>query len=116
MQLIDQVRPRQMNRKGPEIFQRPLAEFTDNPEAPGAADEVLQRVILDYANRGFAAVVTIDEGIVRGIEPKEYLIGLLQQGFWLAKKSSAGIYRDCASLAIACFMMCLTRDLMSIAS
>ena len=88
----------QMKRQAPEIFQRPLVEFVDNPEAPGAADEVLQRVMLDYANKGFTAIVTIDDGVVRGIavpergiEPKEYLIGLLQQGFWLAKKSLASI-------------------------
>lgn len=77
-----------MNRKAPEIFKRPLAEFTDTPDAPQATDEVLQRVTLDYARRGYNAIVTIDEGFVRGvavpdrgIEPKEYLIGLLQQGF-----------------------------------
>ena len=77
-----------MNRKAPEIFQRPLTEFTKNPDAPGASDEVLQRVMLDYAARGYSAVVTVDDGVVRGIavpergiEPKEYLIGLLQQGF-----------------------------------
>ena len=77
-----------MNRKAPEIFQRPLTEFTKNPDAPGASDEVLQRVMLDYAARGYSALVTIDDGVVRGIavpergiEPKEYLIGLLQQGF-----------------------------------
>ena len=77
-----------MNRKAPEIFQRPLADLTDTPDDAGAADEVLQRVMLDYAARGFTAAVTIEDGVVRGIavpergiEPKEYLIGLLQQGF-----------------------------------
>ena len=77
-----------MTAKAPEIFQRPLAEFTDSPDAPDAADEVLQRVMLDYAGRGCTAVVTVDDGVVRGIavpeqgiEPKEYLIGLLQEGF-----------------------------------
>ena len=77
-----------MNRKAPEIFQRPLADLTDTPDEAGSADEVLQRVMLDYAARGFTAAVTIEDGVVRGIavpergiEPKEYLIGLLQQGF-----------------------------------
>ena len=75
-------------QESPEIFQRPLAEFTDSPDAPGAADEVLQPVMLDYAGRGCTAVVAVDDGVVlgiavpeQGIEPKEYLIGLLQEGF-----------------------------------
>ena len=34
-----------MTRKAPEIFQRPLAEFTDSPEAPCTADEVLRRYL-----------------------------------------------------------------------
>ena len=38
-----------MTRKAPEIFQRPLADFTDTPDAPGMADEVLQHIMLDYA-------------------------------------------------------------------
>ena len=77
-----------MTAKASEIFQRPLADLTDTPDEAGAADEVLQRIMLDYAARGFTAAVTIEDGEVRGIavpergiEPKEYLIGLLRQGF-----------------------------------
>lgn len=34
-----------MTAKAPESFQRPLAEFTDTPEAPRTADEVLRRCL-----------------------------------------------------------------------
>ena len=39
--------------KAPEIFRRLLAEVPDIPIKPGAADEVLRRVMLDQAERGF---------------------------------------------------------------
>ena len=77
-----------MTRKAPESVQRRVADLTDAPSEPGPADELLQRIMLDYAGRGWTAAVTIEDGVVRGIavrergiEPKEYLIGLLQQGF-----------------------------------
>lgn len=77
-----------MTRQAPEIFKRPLAEFHGTPVNPEIADGILQRIMLDYASRGYTAVVTIDgehvRGVAvpeRGIEPKDYLIGLLQQGF-----------------------------------
>lgn len=42
-----------MTAKAPEIFRRLLAEVPDIPIKPGAADEVLRRVMLDQAERGF---------------------------------------------------------------
>ena len=34
-----------MTAKASEIFQRPLADLTDTPDEPSAADEVLQRIM-----------------------------------------------------------------------
>ena len=42
-----------MTAKAPEILQRPLADFTGSPDDPDAADEVLQRIMLDYPERCF---------------------------------------------------------------
>lgn len=81
-----------MSPKSPEIFKRALSEFqTEGLPAVGTdahGEAVLQRVMLDYASRGFTAAVSVDGDWVRGvavpqsgIEPKEYMMGLLREGF-----------------------------------
>ncbi len=77
-----------MSKQAPEIFRRPVAEFTDTPDAPGAEDAVLQCVMRDYAARGFSAAVTVEGGGVRAVAVPDrrlelggYQIGLLRQGF-----------------------------------
>ena len=81
-----------MSSKSPEIFKRALSEFDGENLPPAGTDEhgeaVLQRVMLDYASRGYSAAVSIDGDWVRGvavpqsgIEPKDYLMGLLREGF-----------------------------------
>ncbi len=68
-------------RQAPEIYSRPLEEHEDPQKA-------ISTLSLAYAAKGWNAVVTIDEGMVRvlavpqeGIEPKVYLLGLLKNGF-----------------------------------
>ena len=82
-----------MNRpQAPEIFQKPISDLDQTAlplrDAAGFADAVIARYALEYASRGWNAVVTIDDEFVRvvavpeqGIEPKKYVLGLLQNGF-----------------------------------
>ncbi|MDZ7753860.1 MAG: tetratricopeptide repeat protein [Gammaproteobacteria bacterium] len=82
--------------KAPEILQIPVAEFDvstlpANARTPGTEafeQAVLTYLALRYAERGWAAAVTVDDGYIRvvavpeqGVEPKHYVIGLLQHGF-----------------------------------
>ena len=46
------------------------------------------RIALDYASKGWTAAVTVSDGVVRvvaipenGIEPKQYVLGLLQHRY-----------------------------------
>ncbi len=59
-----------MSLKSPEIFKRPLTDFDRRDLPPLGTDEhgeaVLQRVMLDYASKGYTAAVSIDEDWVRG--------------------------------------------------
>lgn len=82
-----------MNRpQAPEIFQTPIAKIDMNglPErgSPGFDQSVIARYALEYASKGWNAVVTVDDEYVRvvavperGIEPKKYVLGLLQHRY-----------------------------------
>ncbi len=78
--------------QAPEIFQKPIASL-DLPglpsrESPGFRDAVITHYALSYASKGWNAAVTIDDEFVRvvaiperGMDPKRYVLGLLQNGF-----------------------------------
>ena len=79
-------------RQAPEIFQIPLDDLDPAGLPPRGTPEFEQAVIgryaLDYAARGWQAVVAVDDAFVRvvavperGVEPKAYVLGLLQNGF-----------------------------------
>ncbi len=81
-----------MTQRAPEIFQTPLADLAIPGAPPRGTPEFEQSVIthfaLDYARRGWNALVTVDADFVRcvavpeqGIEPKDYVLGLLRAGF-----------------------------------
>lgn len=78
--------------KAPEIFKIKLDEIDLDGLPPrdsdGFEDAVIQYLSLKYAGKGHAAVVTVDGDYVRGvavpadgIEPVEYVLGLLREGF-----------------------------------
>lgn len=78
--------------QAPEIRQIPLTELDlaalPPRESPEFETAVTTRFAMDYAQRGWSAVVTVDDAHVRilavpkdGIEPKHYVLGLLQNGF-----------------------------------
>ena len=60
-----------MSPKAPEIFKRALSEFDADAFPPVGTEEhgeaVLQRVVLDYAAKGWTAAVSVYEGWVRGV-------------------------------------------------
>jgi tetratricopeptide (TPR) repeat protein len=82
--------------KAPEIIQVPVAEL-DPSRLPADARQpgtdafekaVLTHFAIKYAERGWNAAVTVDGEFVRvvavpeeGVEPKDYVLGLLQHGF-----------------------------------
>jgi len=82
--------------KAPEILQVPIVEL-DTSQLPADARQpgtdaferaVLTHYALKYAERGWNAAVTVDGEFVRvvavpeeGIEPKDYVVGLLRHGF-----------------------------------
>ena len=78
--------------QAPEIFQLPLAsvDLAGLPPTtdPGFAEAVIAQYALQYAAKGWNAAVVVSDGMVRvvavpqqGIEPKAYLLGLLQHGY-----------------------------------
>ena len=81
-----------MNKQAPEIFQRTLTSL-DLPGLPPTTDSgfeeaVIMQFAMQYAAKGWTAAVVVSEGMVRvvavpqqGIEPKTYLLGLLQHGY-----------------------------------
>jgi len=81
-----------MNKQAPEIFQLPIASL-DLPGLPSANDPGFEQAVivhygLQYATKGWNAAVVVSNGMVRvvavpqqGIEPKAYLLGLLQHGY-----------------------------------
>ena len=84
-----------MKPTAPEIFQLPLSELPHDMTPAGAtpgSEEFEQAVIMNYAlkyaAKGWQALVTVDDKYVRvlaipqqGMDPKEYVFGLLQNGF-----------------------------------
>ena len=81
-----------MTPQAPEIFQVALesVSFTGLPPKgdPGFEQAIITHYALTYAAKGWNAAVVVDEGFVRvlavpqaGIEPKAYLLGLLQHGY-----------------------------------
>ena len=81
-----------ITRQAPEIFQIPLDDLDPAglPQrgTPEFEQAVIGRYALDYAARGWQAVVAVDDAFVRvvavperGVEPKAYVLGLLQNGF-----------------------------------
>jgi len=78
--------------QAPEIFQKPLASIdtTGLPPRGSAnfADALIARYMLDYASKGWNAVVTVDKEHIRvvavperGMDPKKYVLGLLQHRY-----------------------------------
>lgn len=78
--------------QAPEIRQIPLAELDLTGLPPRGTPEfetaVTGRYAMEYAAKGWNALITVDELHVRilalpehGIEPKAYVLGLLQNGF-----------------------------------
>ena len=82
-----------MNRpQAPEIFQTPIAQIDATGLPPRGSPEfdqaLIARYALSYATKGWNAVVTVDDKYVRvvavperGIEPKQYVLGLLQHRY-----------------------------------
>lgn len=79
-----------MKPAAPEIFQIPTSQF-QSVSKPGSAEfemAAMAHYAAEYANKGWTAVVTVDPEFIRvvalpqgGIEPKAYVLGLLQNGF-----------------------------------
>lgn len=78
--------------QAPEIFQKPIATIDMTGLPPRGSPEfdqaVIARYALGYASKGWNAVVTVDDEFVRvvaipenGIEPKQYVAGLLQHRY-----------------------------------
>jgi tetratricopeptide (TPR) repeat protein len=78
--------------QAPEIFQKPIGSV--NPSglpplgSPAFADALIARYALEYASKGWNAVVTVDDEFVRvvavpehGVDPKKYVLGLLQHRY-----------------------------------
>ena len=81
-----------MTRQAPEIYQKPFDDIDLTGLPPRGTERfdqaLITRYALEYAARGWAAIVTVDDKFVRvvavpehGIEPKTYVIGLLKHGF-----------------------------------
>jgi len=81
-----------MHKQAPEIFQLPLTslDLTGLPPTadPGFEQAVIAHYAFQYAAKGWNAAVVVSDGMVRvvavpqqGIEPKAYLLGLLQHGY-----------------------------------
>ena len=78
--------------KAPEIIKKKIEEvqYDGLPDRndPDFEMALLTRVSADYAGKGYTAVVKVEDGFVwavavpgDGIDPREYVIGLLRQGF-----------------------------------
>lgn len=78
--------------QAPEIFKHSLDNIKIDGlpprDAPGFEDAVLQNITLQYAAKGCTAAIVIQDGYVlgvavpqEGIEPKQYLLGILEHGF-----------------------------------
>ena len=78
--------------QAPEIFQKPIATIDMSGLPPRGSPDfdqaVITRYALEYASKGWNAVVTVDDEFVRvvavpehGIDPKKYVLGLLQHRY-----------------------------------
>lgn len=78
--------------QAPEIFKRSLDDIKIDGlpprDAPGFEDDVLKVITLQYAAKGYTAVIVVQDGYVlgvavpqEGVEPKQYILGLLEHGF-----------------------------------
>ena len=78
--------------KAPVIFQLPLDALNRNDlpprDDPGFDQALITRYALEYGLKGWSAAVVVSDGFLRvvavpqqGIEPKAYLLGLLQHGY-----------------------------------
>lgn len=81
-----------MTRQAPEIYQKPIDEIDLVGLPPRGTESfdhaLIARYALEYAARGWNAIVTVDKNYLRvvavperGIEPKPYVLGLLNHGF-----------------------------------
>src|SRR5450759_1421834 len=81
-----------MNKQAPEIFQRTITSLNLTGLPPttdsGFEDAVIMQFAMQYAAKSWTAAVVVSDGMVRvvavpqqGIEPKTYLLGLLQHGY-----------------------------------
>ena len=81
-----------MHKQAPEIFQRTLTslDLTGLPPTTdsGFEEAVIFQYAMQYAAKGWTAVVVVNDGMVRvvavpqqGVEPKTYLLGLLSHGY-----------------------------------
>jgi hypothetical protein len=85
----------------PEIFQIPLAQLDPaiapsgaRPGTPEFEQAVIMHYALRYAEKGWQAMVTVDSGFVRvlaipqqGMDPKDYVQGLLRAALFLAGRA-----------------------------
>ncbi len=80
------------SKKAPEIFQRRIDELDLSGLPPRGSDQfepaLISRYALEYAERGWNALVTVDNDYGRvlaipenSVEPKAYVLGLLQNRF-----------------------------------
>ena len=78
--------------QAPEIFQKPIASVDTAGLPPRGSPEfdqaLIARIAMDYAGRGWNAVVTVDDAFVRvvavpahGMDPKTYVLGLLRERY-----------------------------------
>lgn len=78
--------------QAPEIFQLPLDALNRNDlparDDPSFDEALITRYALEYAAKGWSAAVVVSDGFLRvvavpqqGVEPKAYLLGLLQHGY-----------------------------------
>lgn len=80
--------------QAPEIYQKPLSSIDATGLPPQGTSEfeqaLLARIALEYAGKGWSAAAVIDGDVLRvvavpqkGIAPKKYVLGLLQNGLAL---------------------------------
>lgn len=78
--------------QAPEIFKRSLDDINldglPGRDDPGFEDAVMLRLTSQYAGKGYTAAIVVQDGHVlgvavpqEGIEPKQYILGLLEQRF-----------------------------------
>ena len=90
-----EILPSMTKPAAPEIFQIPLDQLdpaivppSTKPGTPEFEQAVIMHYVLRYAEKGWQAIVTVNDGFVRvlaipqqGMDPKDYVQGLLQNGF-----------------------------------